>query len=88
MYHMLSVLFMMYHMLFVLFMMNFVRKDFDICIPNSPDEVKISVFQLLANACEDMMNVSGLTKYRHCMQFLDRLVYSQILWSKQLVIVT
>ena len=85
---MLSVLSMMYLCYLYFFMMNFVRKDFDISIPNSPDEVKISVFQLLANACEDMMNVSGLTKYRHCMQFLDGLVYSQILWSKQLVIVT
>lgn len=76
----------MCHILSVLFMMNFVRKDFG--ISNGPDEVNISVFQLLANACEDMMNVSSQAKHGYCLQFLDGFVYSQILWSKQHVIVT
>ena len=45
----------------------------------------MSVFQLLATACKEMMNLSAQIKRSHQRQSdspLNRFIYSRILWSK------
>ena len=54
------------------------------------EEVNMSVFQLLATACKEMMNLSAQIKRSHQRQTdspLNRVIYSRILWSKHHVIV-
>ena len=53
-------------------------------------EGNMSVFQLLATACIEMMNLSSQIKRSCQRQFdtpLNRFIYSRILWSKHHVIV-
>ena len=64
------------------------RKDFHILY--GPEEVSISVFQLLATACKEMVNLSAQLKRTHQRQadsHLKRFIYSRILWSKHHVTV-
>lgn len=58
----------------------FIREDFEISC--GPEEAYISVFQLLADACEHMMNFSSQVKRSDLVVVASSLVYSRILWSK------
>ena len=54
------------------------------------EENSVSVFQLLATACKEMMNLSAQIKHSHQRQAdssLNRFIYSRILWSKHHVTV-
>ena len=56
----------------------------------SPEEVNFSVFQLLAIACKEMMNLSTQLKCSHQRQTnspLNTFIYFRILWSKHHVTV-
>lgn len=58
----------------------FIREDFEISC--GPEEFNVSVFQLLADACEHMMNLSSQVKRSDLVVVASSLVYSRILWSK------
>ena len=55
------------------------------------EENSVSVFQLLATACKEMMNLSAQIKrsshQRQADSPLNRFIYSRILWSKHHVTV-